>query len=272
MRPECASAASLYALALPRTPFGGGIAGERMGSGVGSSLEFMDFRDYQPGDDLRHVDWRTYARTDQMKVRLYREEITPALDVILDLSRSMATTEAKERSARDLCGALDEWMRAAAGGRGVRFYAAGGGPVDAAAGLPEFGSDPSGLIPRTPLRPRSLRLVLSDFLGPDDPGPALRRLGADASHLWVLQLLDPWELDPEREGPRTLVDVETGARLELVLDDATVTAYRSRLKRLCGAVEHATRALGGSYVQVTADTPATMFRRDLLRGGVIEPR
>ena len=50
-----------------------------MGRGPGSSLEFLDFRDYVPGDDLRHVDWRAYARTDSLKVRLFREEVSPLL-------------------------------------------------------------------------------------------------------------------------------------------------------------------------------------------------
>jgi uncharacterized protein (DUF58 family) len=60
-----------YALSLPRrTPAGG--AGAVSGQRAGSSLEFCDYRDYQPGDDLRHVDWSAYARSDQLSVKLYR--------------------------------------------------------------------------------------------------------------------------------------------------------------------------------------------------------
>lgn len=270
MRPDCARAAAAFAFALPRTPFAGGLGGERLGRGVGSSLEFMDFRDYLPGDDLRHVDWRTYARTDQMKVRLYREEIAPVLDVVIDTSRSMAVTEAKETAARDICDALDEWMRVASGGAGVRMWAAGGGRLESHSLA--FESEAHELVPRIPLRSRSLRLVISDFLTPGDPAPALRRLSSGASHLYAVQLLDPWEVDPGHDGPRTLIDAESGERLEIVLDQAAVDGYRERLRRLRSGVERAVRSLGGTFAAVVAADPTAMFRGDLLRQGVIEPR
>ena len=69
-------AAAAFRLAMPRTPIGGRI-GERLGSGTGSSLEFQDYRPYAPGDDLRHVDWAAYARSELLAVRLYREEVAP---------------------------------------------------------------------------------------------------------------------------------------------------------------------------------------------------
>ena len=50
----------------------------------------MDHREYQPGDDLRRLDWAAYARSDKMIVKLYRQEVCPHLDVVIDGSRSMA--------------------------------------------------------------------------------------------------------------------------------------------------------------------------------------
>src|SRR5690606_31412307 len=97
MRPETALAAEVFRLRVPRRTLQGRI-GDRAGRGIGSSIEFEDWRDYQPGDDLRHVDWRGYARTDVLKVRLYREEVAPVLDVVLDVSRSMAVTPRKARA------------------------------------------------------------------------------------------------------------------------------------------------------------------------------
>ena len=77
-------AAATFRLALPRTPVGGRI-GERLGSGTGSSLEFQDYRPYAPGDDLRHVDWAAYARSELIAVRLYREEVAPRIDLVVDV-------------------------------------------------------------------------------------------------------------------------------------------------------------------------------------------
>src|SRR5262249_28464003 len=64
-----------YSLSLPRqTPRG--ASGAVWGQRAGSSLEFKDYRDYQPGDDLRHIDWNAFARSDQLSVKLFREEIS----------------------------------------------------------------------------------------------------------------------------------------------------------------------------------------------------
>src|SRR4051812_21645308 len=82
------TAALRYALGVPRhAPLG--LAGGVLSQRSGSSLEFKDHRAYEPGDDLRHIDWSAYARTDQLTVKLFREEITPHLDVVIDTSRSM---------------------------------------------------------------------------------------------------------------------------------------------------------------------------------------
>ena len=273
-RADLAAACAAWRLRLPSLP-AFGASGERLGRGTGSSLEFTDFREYVPGDDLRHVDWRAYARTDALHVRLFREEVAPHLDIVLDVSASMGVTDAKSRAARDLAEAFRLW--AADGGTRARCLAAGGDEVldpesltftaDAAG----EGSARLGLVPTRPLRPRALRAVVSDFLWERDPAPDLRRLAAGAAHLYVVHLLDPWEADPSAEGARTLVDVEQGERLELELDAATVAGYSDRLGRLRDDVARAVRAAGGTYALVLAAPAARMFREALAPQGVIEP-
>src|SRR5215831_2801644 len=92
-------------LALPRTPAGGRL-GERLGTGTGSSLEFQDYRQYAAGDDLRHVDWAAYARSEILTVRLYREEVAPRIDIVVDTSLSMAVTSGKAEAYGELVGLL----------------------------------------------------------------------------------------------------------------------------------------------------------------------
>ena len=77
-----------YALQIPQVA-ASGWTGTRTGRRAGSSIDFQDYREYQPGDDLRFIDWGIYARTDRLTVKLFREEVTPHLDLILDGSRSM---------------------------------------------------------------------------------------------------------------------------------------------------------------------------------------
>ena len=266
MRAECAQAAAAYRLVLPGSPLAGRL-GDRLGKGTGSSLEFMDFRDYVPGDDLRHVDWRAYARTDQLKVRLFREEIAPSLDIVIDLSASMAISDAKRRAVEDLAEAARAWTLRA-GGR-PRWLAGGGEAFEAFQDVSFDG--PAEWMPRVPLRPRMLRFLISDFLVPQDPTSAIRRFARGASHVYVLQVLDPWEADPAPEGERTLIDAEDDDRLDIVLDAGAVSRYRRRLARLSESVRAAVRAVGGSHAQVIAAGPAAMMREQLLPQGIVEP-
>ncbi len=268
MRAECRLAASAYQLALPANPLAG-RAGERLGKGTGSSLEFMDFRDYVPGDDLRHIDWRAYARTDQFKVRLFREEVSPDLEIVADLSRSMTVTKRKEQAFRDMVEALAFWTLQA--GSRPRRLASGGDLFDTAdtVAFDEAASDT--LLPTRPLKPMSIRFLLSDFLFPGDPGTMIRRFASGAARIFVIQLLDSWELDPDRSGPLTLIDCETAARIDLDLNSRSVGLYKERLGRLCGAVKQAVTASGGMYACVKADTPHAMFREGLMAQNIVEP-
>src|ERR1043166_6744305 len=77
-----------YALQVPQVA-ASGWTGTRTGRRSGSSIDFQDYREYQPGDDLRFIDWGIYARTDRLTVKLFREEVTPHLDLVVDGSLSM---------------------------------------------------------------------------------------------------------------------------------------------------------------------------------------
>src|SRR6056297_2113291 len=66
-----------------------GNPGDYAGTGVGSSLDFQDHRSYLPGDDPRHINWQAYARTGDYTLKLYREEVRPIVEIIMDVSESM---------------------------------------------------------------------------------------------------------------------------------------------------------------------------------------
>ena len=63
-------------------------------------MEFADYRPYQPGDDLRYVDWKIAARADRWVVKQYEEETNLRATIVLDVSRSMAWTERVRRQPR----------------------------------------------------------------------------------------------------------------------------------------------------------------------------
>ena len=79
---------SLFALPLKDRNWKGN-PGDYAGSGAGSSLDFQDHRQYLPGDDPRHINWQAFGRTGDYTLKLYREEVRPIVEIILDVSGSM---------------------------------------------------------------------------------------------------------------------------------------------------------------------------------------
>lgn len=72
-----------------RRIFAGRLQGERRSKSRGRSVEFEDYRQYVPGDDLRHIDWNVFARLDRFFIKIFQEEQDLALHVVLDASASM---------------------------------------------------------------------------------------------------------------------------------------------------------------------------------------
>jgi uncharacterized protein (DUF58 family) len=267
-------AADAFRIAAPRTPIGG-RAGERLGSGTGSSLEFQDYRHYAPGDDLRHVDWAGYARSDVLNIRLYREEVAPRVDLVLDVSRSMQVTETKARAYAQLSGLLA--CACARTGADVRVITLPGQaprpltrPEDVEALL--VCETPASVLEAShlPLRRRSLRLVISDFLFPHDGDALTSRLARDGAWLAVVQLTLREEAEPEIEGGRRLMDVEGHGQFDLVLDQRAVHEYRARFNRLRAGLSTGARRLGARFSYVAADASVREMGRTLAAAGVLE--
>jgi len=280
--PEVQMAVNQYQLGLPRMPVSG-HAGELLGRGAGSSLEFQEYREYMPGDDIRHLDWAAYARSDTLMIRLYREEISPRSEILLDASLSMTTGgAAKSLVARQLAG-MFSMLSGQLGGR-PRIV-----PIDDSRPLARLGLDDLerlGPMPfsgkRTmnelvtenliPLSRQAVRIVISDFLFPHDPAALVKKLAADASAIWIIQLLNEWEADPTPIGGRRLVDVETAAETDLLLDRNTVSQYRGRLGRVQEELAQACRRAHGRFAKLVADRGLTaLCRSELCAADMLRP-
>ena len=103
-RPEVLGALERLQLGTRRRLAGQLVGGHRSPR-YGSSLDFADFREYQPGDDFRRIDYLTLARLDQLLVRLYDAEDDLTVRLIVDTSASMST-DGKLQRAAELAGAL----------------------------------------------------------------------------------------------------------------------------------------------------------------------
>ncbi len=277
--PEVQRAASLYQLGLPRMP-ASGRSGELLGRGSGTSLEFQEYREYLPGDDVRHLDWAAYARSDTLMIRLYREEISPRMEVILDVTKSMSTSPAKMLVAKQLA-TLFVLLSGALGGRPNVWLAGDERPprslqwetLDSLSNL-EFKSTAvlSDLLAdhQIPLKRQAVRVVISDFLFPLQPEPLVKRLAGDASVLWMIQVLNAWEADPAPSGGTRLIDVESGQDLDLFLSPTVIADYKRRLVRLQEDLATNCRRAHATFATVIADRGLPIIcREDLCRTEIL---
>ncbi len=223
-----------------RTPLG--ASGNMLSRRVGSSLEFMEHREYQPGDDLRRIDWNAFARSDRLSVKQYREEVNPHVDLLLDVSRSMDLSGTKKGAATyALAGLFAASAAESHFSFGVFVTDAGCRRLGRSHLVPlewdpfhlETTDSPSDALKRQPpsWRPRSIRIFLSDLLFPTDPATVVARICGDAAVTVVVQLLAESDVEPPEQGNLRLVDCESGERLELYLDSLTRERYKRNLAR-----------------------------------------
>ncbi|QRK09703.1 DUF58 domain-containing protein [Archangium violaceum] len=270
---EVARLAPGLVLALPRTPQRG-RTGEVRAASAGASLELHDFRTYQPGDDLRQLDWNAVARTGELILRVRQDEVSPRLEVLLDGSRSMALSPRKAGCAREL--ALLATEVGARQGLGPTLLVGGSRPervlgqvCRSALRAVSFDARDDlyaalGRLP--PLRPCGLRVVVSDFLF-EAPLPALvSRLAQGASALFLVQVLDAEDLEPTGGEGARLVDAESGAALEELLTEDVLAAYTRRFAEHQKSLSAAAARARAAHLVV----PASQSLRALV-GGPLRP-
>jgi uncharacterized protein (DUF58 family) len=278
---EGEAAARRYALAVPR---GGPVnrTGSTLGARAGASLEFRDHRGYELGDDLRHVDWNAFARTDQLSVKLFREEVSPHLDVLIDGSRSMALADsAKARATLALAGFLTAAAANAGFSHAGWLLAADAVPLGDRTRRPdaweavrfEYRESPVAAVGGVAARwrPRGVRVLLSDLLWDADPAPVVRQLADRAASAVVLQVLAADDADPPPGGHLRLIDSETDAVREVRVDTAMAARYRANLRRLQGDWHDACRGAGVVFETVVAEDVLKDWRLDpLVAAGVLQ--
>lgn len=276
-RAQVESLAERYTLALPNF-LNSPRAGELTGRKAGSSVEYQDRKDFAPGDDLRHVDWRGFARSDRMTVKLYREEIMPRVDIVIDGSSSMEVTP--EKKLRRLEMAYLFWLLARHIHGHVTCWLAGNGPLQQ---LPHplelerfqatrFENPLPTLRGSQVSRPGGLRVFVTDLLFPFDPRELDASLGR-CDRLLVIQVLSAFEENPG-EGLRAgammrLMNAETDEYLDVRLDADTVEKYRRRLQALQTDISQRLQMRGGAFASVREDETLDEACRKFYHAGIL---
>jgi len=268
-----------------KTVVDGFVAGLHRSPDFGFSQEFAEYRAYTPGDDLRHVDWNLFARTERCYLKRYRGETNSQLTILLDASNSMEYTSGPPKkmdyarfvaaslfylaihNQRDAAGLIvfDEKVRdilrpSTRPGQLGRLFAAleraePHARTDLAKPLHHF---------QELLHRRGIAIVISDFY--EDPGSIVRAvepLRYRGNEVILFHVLDPQEIRPVLSSSAILVDLETDQKIEVV-PEYTKTAYRAKIDAHVESLSSQTRAAGMDYQLLVTDQPLDAALRQYL--------
>lgn len=265
----------------PRTALAG-TGGASVTRRAGGSLEFRDHRDYEPGDDLRHLDWSVFARSDRLAVKQFHEEISPFVDIVLDGSRSMALGGRKAEAAV----AVAALIAAAASNSGFPYALtiARDGLRTIARGttrptewddvaFDHAGSPADAIVSgaRT-LRPLGMRFFLSDLLWAGEPQEVAAALAHGATTLTIVQILGSEDASPTTRGGTRIVDVESGEWREVFVDATALELYRDALARHRALWDETARQTRATIVRCVAEEIAGRWIfDDLVAAEVLRP-
>ena len=243
----------------------------------GFSVEFSDYRNYQPGDDLRHLDWRLYARSDRLCIKRYMQETNVRFYLVCDTSASMRYRGASSWGSKLECakvlGAALTWFLL------KQNDAAGMITMSGEREVPEFIRpsqrpnqfglmlrqlellDASGGVCLSRLLQHTIRLIhrrsvillFSDLLEPsEEVALGFKQLRFHGHEVIVFQVLDPDEMEFPFTEPKLFEDLETGAR-RMVSPVAARQSYLARFNAFMEAHRQTFRGLEMSHCVVRTD-------------------
>jgi uncharacterized protein (DUF58 family) len=244
---------------------------DRLARKRGRGLEFADYRQYAPGDDVRHIDWKAYKRLNRLLLRLFDEEQDLPIYLFVDASRSMAGFDKfmqAKRIAAALCyiglvhfdsvtilpfrGTLGQ-ETVPGRGRGRIFPVfdmlerlEAGGATDLLQSVRQFAARTSR---------RGVAMVISDFLDPAGFEPGLRLLSSLRHDVFVVHLVARRERDLQALGEVRFVDSESGERLDVDLTAGLAKAYAEAWQAHADQIEAFCNRLHFAYVRAAAEDP-----------------
>lgn len=225
-----------------------GMGGIRKSTAKGSSVEFSDFREYQLGDDIRRIDWNAYGRMDKLFIKQFMEEKEGMFHIFLDTSESMQFgTIPKSRLALQITAALSYIVlnnldRVSVNQMKENSLMCGKGLTGRNAfksllhDLEQIqfigGTTLSRDIKSRPIHKRGTSIIISDFLDPKGIEDAISYLTYQHQEIILIQILAKEEQDIFLEGTMNILDMETGERVRITANRASVLAYEKKLQAL----------------------------------------
>lgn len=280
----------------------GAMKGERRSIKRGTSIEFADYRNYTPGDDLRKLDWNVYARLQKPYIKLLEDEEDLAVHLLLDISASMDWPNAesdiadaqaikdanKLLFAQRLFASLaylsltnsDRLMMSAIGETGIQQFGPSRGRGQVVPmlrfvrGLEAKGrTDLNQALRAYALRERrpGLLFLITDMFSPNGYTDGLNMLLGKGHEVVLLHVLSPDEVIPPLAGDLRLVDMETGTAQEVTIDATMRTFYAQRLDAWLNEIRTDCGRKGVHYVMAQTDSVwEKILLFDLRRLGLVK--
>ena len=256
-----------------RKIFAGKMRGERLTKRRGESVEFADYRNYVPGDDLRFLDWNVYERLNQLFLKLFLQEEDLHVSVLIDSSKSMDWGEPnKWLYARRVAAAIAYIGLINFDRVSLYSYAAGlqaelSGirgrrwmfkaiefltqlKVEGANNLALAGKQFAIRHPQP-----GIVLVLSDFMEKGGYEEGVKYLLSRNYDLYTIQILSPEEIDPPLVGDLRLTDVEDDDVAEVTVNRALINRYKKNLQAYCAPFKEYCTRRGISYLFTSTEVP-----------------
>ncbi|MFQ6066415.1 MAG: DUF58 domain-containing protein [bacterium] len=231
------------------------LQGERKEKRPGSGLEFIDYQEYQVGDDYRYIDWNLFSRLDQLFVKLFIEEESLRVFLVVDQSVSMSEgNPSKIDYACSLAAALGyialanldevgaatfsselEKVMPSRRGRSQAFRLFGflervscRGRTNFNLSLDEFSRSQ---------RPAGMTIIFSDLFDPHGYEEGLLALRTRGWEICLIQILEESELSPQEKGEVVLIDKETYERVDTFIDESILKIYQQRVANFLEGIE-----------------------------------
>lgn len=260
--------------------------GEHRSRQIGEGFEFLDYRKYHVGDDLRYVDWSVYGRLDKLFIKLFHAEKGHSIHLLLDMSRSMGLgSPTKAITAKKIAAAvsyiclsnLDKIALMAFSDRVIDVTS----PPRGKKQLSEVLRFLASLAPSNSTavnaclseyaalaKHAGIAIVISDLFDPQGYEDGLKALAYRNFDIHVLQVLDHEELFWSQTGNLLLVDPETGAKKNVSVNSSMLKLYRDRLTLFLQGIQGYCNHYGMYYCLCDTGVPFEDFLMDYLTGGL----
>lgn len=252
------------------------LTGNRKSIQKGASMEFSDFREYMPGDDIRRIDWNAYGRLDRLYVKEYMEEKEAVVSILIDTSASMDYGEKKKSELACKLAAAFAYMGFNDMDRvelydmrrmHLPFTAKGGKKaIPLLTGWLEQCSfegtaDIAKAVGELPAKGPGVTILISDFLQEAFLNQEqltlqklLRFLNYRKQRTVLLHVLAEEELSVELTGTRNLIDMEDQSTLRITLDAGSIRAYEKSLQEFTERIRRECVNAGAFYAVCSTGT------------------